>query len=460
MVVRAVPHTAARRPSRPLSPAAPSRVRDRHVGRAVGVYAAVVMGMWTQHGGLTALTHGPVAAARAVAQLSGLAAASLGLAGLILVARPRAVERRYGLDRMLNWHRVFGESMAVLVAVHTVAAITAWRVDGDWSTAVADLTGDEPYMAAATVGAAIIGVVTITSLRPFRRRLAYETWWFLHLTAYVGLALSFAHQIGTGTDFATHDIARTAWVGLHLAVLAAVLWGRWGRLVVSVARPLRVRRIRDAGGGVHEVILHGRRLQRLRASPGQFFFLRPLTRDGWWRCNPFSLSAAPTTDELRFSIKACGDATRAITSLPVGARVAVDGPYGTCTPEVADDRRLLFVVGGVGVAPARAMLQDLPIGSRPIVLYRARARTDLVHVEELVSLADRRGGDVLVLVGPSSMFAGHDPFDARELRAAVPDVADRVAVLCGPNGMLMAARSGLRGAGVPDDRIHFERPWW
>ena len=42
----------------------------------------------------------------------------------------------------------------------------------------------------------------------------------------------------------------------------------------------------------------------------------------------------------------------------------------------------------------------------------------------------------------------------------MPDVAERVAVLCGPERLLAAARSGLRAVGVPDDRIHYERVWW
>ena len=34
-----------------------------------------------------------------------------------------------------------------------------------------------------------------------RRRLKYETWWIVHLYIYLALALSFPHQIATGTSF-------------------------------------------------------------------------------------------------------------------------------------------------------------------------------------------------------------------------------------------------------------------
>jgi predicted ferric reductase len=436
------------------------RLLDGDLAWLIGAYAAVIMGIWSFHGGLRQFTEGATGIATAVTQLSGLAATGTGLAGLALVGRPRIIERRYGLDRMFVWHRVLGETMAVLIGVHVVAAVFEWQVDGEWATAIADLTGREPYMAGATIGALLVGVVTVTSLKAIRTHLAYETWWFVHLTAYLALAVSFGHQIVTGADFAGDAVARWTWIGLHIAVAAAIVWGRWGRVLVSVLFPLRVRRIERISPDVCTVHLSGRRLRRLRGSSGQFVFLRPLTGDGWWRCNPFSLSAAPRTDELRFTIKDRGDASQLITSLPVGTKVAVDGPYGATTPDVVFGRKVLFVVGGVGIAPARALLEDLHASARPIVLYRAHHERDLLHLDELRQLARERGGEVLTLVGASATLAVKDPFAAAALRRAVPDVAERVAVLCGPDRLVSAARSGLRAAGVSADDIHFEHAWW
>ena len=64
------------------------------------------------------------------------------------------------------------------------------------------------------------------------------------------------------------------------------------------------------------------------------------------------------------------------------------------------------------------------------------------------------------LVGPSASLAVKDPFSARRLRLAVPDLRERVAIVCGPERLLWAARAGLREAGVHTDDIHFEHPWW
>jgi predicted ferric reductase len=422
---------------------------------------ALVLASWARHGGLADLAKGWSLTWTSLTRLSGLGASATALAGLLLVARPRSLERRYGMDRLFNWHRVIGEVVAVLVAVHVATALAAVMPgDGGWWPALRDLTGQEPYLAGATVGALLIVIVTLSSVRIVRRQLAYETWYFVHLTAYLGLALAFGHQIYLGGDFANDAFARWMWIALNLAVLLALVWGRWGRLLLSASRPLRVEAIERQTDGVVSVVLAGRNLRHIEASAGQFFLLRPLHPGLWWQAHPFSLSAAPSTRGLRFTVKDLGDASQAVGRLPIGAHVAVEGPYGICTPEVLDGCKPLFIAGGVGVAPVRAMLERLSAGSQPVVLYRASREGDLVHLDELRHLAERTGGSVLTLVGRTKALAVRDPFSALQLRQAVPDLDDREAVLCGPEALLYAARRGLLAAGVGPEHIHYERPWW
>ena len=49
-----------------------------------------------------------------------------------------------------------------------------------------------------------------------RRRLRYETWYFVHLYTYLAIALAFSHQIATGREFVGDPAARAYWQGaLH-----------------------------------------------------------------------------------------------------------------------------------------------------------------------------------------------------------------------------------------------------
>lgn len=428
-------------------------------------YLLVVIGLWVDNGGVGALDDGWLEGWTSVSQLTGLLASAVGLVGLVLVARLTLVERRLGLDRMFVWHKWLGGTMAVLVWFHIVASLLAWSEGESFWTAVVDLTGRQPYMAIATIGALLLTMVAVTSMRSVRRRMSYETWYFLHLLAYFALAFAFPHEIDLGGTLSDHRVAWWFWVVTHVAVIVALVWGRWGRALVSILRPLRVESITTIAPGTVELRLGGRPLGRVEAEAGQFAVLRPLTSRLWWQPHPFSLSATPTTDGLTFTIKDRGDASGAITRLRVGDRVGLEGPFGTLTLDTLDPaRRLVMIIGGVGIAPARALLQRLPldveIGRGPIVLFRARQLSDLVHYDEIRALAERRGGTVFNLVGPSISLAVDDPFSAHELLGAIPDLASRQAYVCGPERMIAAARNGLRRAGMSRSAIHHEHAWW
>jgi ferredoxin-NADP reductase len=53
-----------------------------------------------------------------------------------------------------------------------------------------------------------------------------------------------------------------------------------------------------------------------------------------------------------------------------------------------------------------------------------------------------------------------NPFDPDVMRTLVPDVSQRVAVVCGSQPMINAAYQCLRECGIEPEDIHFERIWW
>lgn len=436
-----------------------ARLLATDVGAIAAGIAALVIGLWVRNGGFAALLRGGTPMWTSLSQFTGLTASAAGLAGLYLVARPKALEQRYGIDRLFIWHRILGESMALLIGAHVAASLVSWQADLGWWSAFRELTGRAADTATATVGALLIVIVTVSSLRSIRRRMAYETWYFLHLTAYVGFALSFFHQLSLGSDVGT-GITRWLWIMLHVAVGVGLVVGRWGRLFKAALHPLQVLDVTPLNDDTVALRIGGPNLARVQADAGQFFVLRPLSPRLWWQAHPFSLSNAPGVDGLRFTVKSRGDASAAITRLRPGTRVVVEGPYGAHTPDGLAATKMLLIAGGVGIAPIRSLLERLSEDAEPVVLIRARHASELVHLDEIRALATRSNGHVHVLVGPTARLADQDPFSAEHLRRLAPDLHERHALLCGPERLLHAARAGVRAAGVPAANIHYERPWW
>jgi ferredoxin-NADP reductase len=209
------------------------------------------------------------------------------------------------------------------------------------------------------------------------------------------------------------------------------------------------------GPGVVSVVLRGERLDDLLAEPGQFFRLQFQTKGLRWAGNPYSLSAAPHPNFLRFTVKEFGGHSAAVADLKPGVKVRAEGPYGAFISDRARSRKVLLLAGGVGITPIRALFETLPANRGDLtLLYRASRVEDLIFREELEEIAARRGARLKYLVGEREQVG--DPINPRTLAKMVPQLASHDVFVCGPEPMAQAAVRALRKAGVPKSRIHHE----
>src|SRR4029077_20697206 len=306
--------------------------------------------------------------------------------------------------------------------------------------------------------AGLFAAVAISSIRAARRRLSYETWYGIHLYAYLAIALGFLHQLFVGADFIHDPVAVGFWVALYLVTAGLVLTFRIGQPIwLSARHRLRVSNIVTEAPGVISIYVTGRDLDRLAVRSGQYFVWRFLTPDGWWRGHPFSISSAPNGSWLRITVKELGDWSKALQGLHVGTRVFIEGPYGVLTGARRTRPKVLLVAGGIGITPLRALLEALPANTGDMtLLYRVRSAPEIIFRTELDALAQRRGARVHYLIGPRGTGVGY-PLDATSLARIVPDIAERDVFLCGPVSMMQRVEGALRHLGLRKDQIHAER---
>jgi predicted ferric reductase len=378
---------------------------------------------------------------------------------LLLVARLPWLDRRLGMDRLTSWHRWTGFTILWTLLAHLVFIAFGYaEVENNGVVdELVDMANNLEGILRALVAFALILVVGAASARFARRRLAYETWHFIHLYTYAAVVLAFSHQIALGQSFTSTPAAKGYWWTLWLGAGAAVLAGRvvlplWRNL----RHRLRVTAVVSESPDVVSVYISGRHLDKMPVRAGQFFLWRFLTKDRWWQANPFSLSAAPDGRSLRLTAKALGDSSAGLRSLRVGTRVFAEGPYGAFTTIHQRCPDALLIAGGVGITPIRALLED--IAGHVVVLYRVRTQADAVLLPELNELAKTRGAVVSVLtgadqaVGPRGTLLG-----PANLNMMVPDVHERDVFVCGPPGMTSAVLRSLRELRVPSAQVHAER---
>src|SRR5262249_49473484 len=148
---------------------------------------------------------------------------------------------------------------------------------------------------------------------------------------------------------------------------------------------------------------------------------RFLARGCWWEAHPFSLSAAPNGMDLRLTIKEVGSHTARVRRLRRGGRGLAQGPSGIFTADRATGARALLIAGGSGIAPIRALLDELPPGA--ILVYRASTREDLLLRDEVEFCARLHGTQVYYVLGSRDDPRANRYLTPGGLRQLVPDVA-------------------------------------
>ncbi|WP_329476317.1 ferredoxin reductase family protein [Kribbella sp. NBC_01484] len=422
---------------------------------------------WVAGGGVQELG-GWATGLTSLGRLTGLVAAVLLLAQVVLMARVPMLEAAFGQDRLARIHRLVGFTSFNLMLAHLVT-ITWGYAAGELGRTPAmlwDLTVDYPGMLLAVGGTVCLCVTVVTSIKAARRRIRYESWHLLHLYAYLGVGLALPHQLWTGQEFLSSTGRTVFWWTAWAVAAATILVYRVGVPIWrNVRHGLRVTAVVPEADRVVSVYVAGRRLDRLRAEAGQFFHWRFLGRPGWTRANPYSLSAAPDGRGLRITVQEAGDGSAALRAVRPGTRVFVEGPYGRLSPRARTERKIALIGAGVGITPLRALAEGLSYAPRDAILVQ-RYTDEPLFSSEFQALRHQRGLDLLTVPGhrrrPDSWLGpGVDGLDdLQALLLWIPDIAERDVYLCGPDNWTQLVKHTLDAAGLPPERLHLETFKW
>ncbi|WP_354700486.1 Propane 2-monooxygenase, reductase component [Paraconexibacter sp. AEG42_29] len=231
-----------------------------------------------------------------------------------------------------------------------------------------------------------------------------------------------------------------------------------------------VETIRELTHDISHVVLRIDEPSDFEFTPGHYVDLHVPGSDGEER-RSFSMANLPGDGQIELMIKRYpgGRLSGMLEdgSLTVGAELAFTGPYGAFRLR-QNDRPVLMVAGGSGMAPQIALLRQMARDGidRPVrFFYGARQRRDLFHLDEIQALGaqlpDFRFVAVLSDPAEEDGWDGEGGFvhDAvsRYLKSGEID-ADVEAYLCGPPPMVDAATEMLiDGRSLDASQVHFDK---
>jgi NAD(P)H-flavin reductase len=183
---------------------------------------------------------------------------------------------------------------------------------------------------------------------------------------------------------------------------------------------------------------------------------------------PYSIAASPERAaetkrlELLIGVNEGGGVGSHLALRGRGEQVDVEGPIGTFVfPQPLAHRRLLFVAGGSGIAPLRAML-DHALRTNPAerisLLYSARRADEFAFADELRTYAARGLLEYhpTVTREDGEWAGGRGRIGRTHFEAVLHDRADTLCFICGPLPLVSEAVTTLSELGVPRAAIRTE----
>ncbi len=399
---------------------------------------------------------------------SGLIGTNLFLVMLILAARVPTIDNLFGHDRALSLHKKLGKPVLYLMLGHLAGLVIDFALR-DGKNVIAEAfaminTNTDMLMAFLALGVMI--AIVVTSLVAVKARLPHRVWHLIHLASYGAMILGVFHQFSWSGMFREGTAGRVYWLALYIVAVGSIAIFRIGLPILrSIRHGLVVDRVQVEGPGVVSIYMFGRNLDKVGFVAGNFAHWRFLAPRVWQEAHPFSISAVPTTNTVRITVRALGDSTTILQNVRPGTKVWFEGPYGVFTGDDRTTNRVALIGSGIGLAPIRALAEELPVAPGELVVVgRASTEDELFLMDEITDIVIEKKGTVYELTGRRGIRTPWLPFDESEQGATITDIipnpADWDFYVCGPDAWMDAMESDLRRAGVPPLRIHAEKFAW
>jgi ferredoxin-NADP reductase len=202
---------------------------------------------------------------------------------------------------------------------------------------------------------------------------------------------------------------------------------------------------------------------------GQFVncsLLNPNETDTKGHTRALSIASAPYERSLMVATRLRGTAfKRTLHSLPVGAELLLQGPYGSMTLSRNSMRPAVLLAGGIGITPFRSQIWNATRSHtlRGIFLfYSVRVPEEAAFLEELREMERCNTCYKLICTvtqpGKAKMPWGGETgrISIQMLSKWIPDLNAPIYYIAGPPEMVTGVRQMLIDSGVAEEHIRAE----
>jgi ferredoxin-NADP reductase len=203
--------------------------------------------------------------------------------------------------------------------------------------------------------------------------------------------------------------------------------------------------------------------------PGQFAnftLVTPTETDLQGDTRTLSIASAPHERNLMVAMRLRATAfKRTLNSLPAGAKLLLQGPYGSMTLPKNGARPAVLLAGGIGITPFRSFIWNAAESLSPrriLLFYSVRVPEEAAFLEELQEMENYNGRFKLICTvtqlekAKMSWQGETGRISIQMLSKWIPDLSVPIYYIAGPPGMVTGVREALIGSGIAEEDIRVE----
>jgi ferredoxin-NADP reductase len=196
------------------------------------------------------------------------------------------------------------------------------------------------------------------------------------------------------------------------------------------------------------------------------YLINPPETDAEGNSRAYSIASAPHEGDIMIATRMRDTAfKRVLGTLEPGAEVEMDGPFGDFTLHNNVAKPAVFLTGGIGITPVRAILHDAlmrKLEHKINVFYSNRRPEDAAFLAELTELV-KNSPNIKFIPTMTNMDASKMPWrgktgyiTAQMMKEEIENPTEAIYYLDGPAAMVAAMRVALKELAADEDNIRTE----
>jgi predicted ferric reductase len=395
------------------------------------------------------------------------------IAEFILIARPKFVEKYFGLDKFYKFHGVMAFVSIVLGLLH--------KFGEDY------VMGEMQTSKYGTISLGIFILVTVLApllmvesfihniklVMRFRKYLQkfniakYEYQIAIHNLSVFALLILLIHVLYTST--ARSSLAVTIlYIAYFCLGFGFYLYHKLFRSIFLKNKMFTVNEIIKESANMCTINFSFSNNVKFDFKPGQFGFVKFYSNEISSEEHPFSFSSSPSNKEyISVTIKDLGDFTSKVARVKPGDKAIIDGPYGTFSYlNYPQEETIVFLAGGVGITPLLSQIRhmrDNHCNKKIALLWGVNTVDEIICRNEFETIQRELKNFyfVPVLYKDDSCEGEKGIINEENLESILTrfglDLQQAGYYICGPTIFSNNILKALKNLGIKSKKIHYEK---